>query len=271
MFGKLLRVFKTVRGQFKQPLHIEFNLTDFCNLNCKGCTHYSPLAPAEFVSPAGLEEAMRIVGGIKGAGKLREVFLLGGEPLLYPDVKRAVELARQYFPHAAVKLFTNGLLLGKMDGEFWEACRNAGCVIALTRYPLKVDYDRIEALCHDRGVEVEVFGDRGMDNSFFKFPLDPAKGQNGRLAHFRCYSYGCLTVDGGKVFPCSQSACVGHLNRRFGTDFRWEKGDYIDLKDLKSVRQLRRLRNRPVPFCSYCKPLEVVAYGASRRAATEWL
>lgn len=271
MFGKFLRVFKTLKGKFKSPLHIEFNLSDYCNLNCKGCTHYSPLAPAKFISLGELEEAMSLVGGIRGADKIKEVFLLGGEPLLYPDIIRAITFARKYFPLAEVKLFTNGLLLGKMDEEFWETCRRERCVIALTRYPLKVDYDRIEAECGERGVEVEVFGDRGMDNSFFKFPLDPKKEQNGRLAHFRCYSYGCLTIDGGKVFPCSQSACVGHLNRRFATDFRWEKGDYIDLKDLKSVRQLQRLRNRPVPFCSYCKPLEVVSYGASRRNSSEWL
>lgn len=271
MLSRLRRVFTSLRNKHRAPLHIEFNLSDYCNLNCKGCSHYSPIAPAEFYPFDSLEADMRHISSIRGVEKIKEVFIIGGEPLLYPRLVEVISMARRFFPHAKLKLFTNGLLLPKMTDEFWQTCRSTQCIIALTRYPVKFDYDAIERLVGERGVELQVFGDRGMENSFFKMPLDPEKRQNGLVSFLRCFSYGCITIDGGRIFPCSQSACVGHLNRRFGTDFKWEKGDYIDVKDLKSVSQLNRLRRRPVPFCRYCRPLEVVSYGPSRRSSSEWI
>lgn len=271
MFGKIRQAIKTIKVKRQTPLHIEFNLTDFCNFNCKGCSHYSPVAEEEYEELHSLERSMQLISGAKDAEKIESVFLIGGETLLYPRLKEAMRLARKYFPWAKVSIFTNGLLIPKMDEEFWETCRREKCTMAVTRYPIKFDYDRAEALCREKGVEVEVFGDRNEKDSFFKLPLDPEKGQNKWLSHFRCCAFGCVTVDHGKIFPCSQSACVGHLNKRFGTDFKWEKGDYIRVEDLKDTGEILRLRNRPVPFCKYCRHWEPVKHGPSRRELSEWV
>lgn len=268
---RLYRAIKTVRKKHHAPLHIEFNLTDYCNLNCKGCSHYSPIAPAEYQGLAELQRSMRCISQAKNADIIEGIYLIGGETLLYPDLIEAMKLGRKYFPKAKISIFTNGLLIPKMSNEFWEVCRETGSVMAITRYPIKFDYDKAEALCKDHGVAVEIFGDRSEDNSFFRLPLDPEKKQNGRFNHFRCISFGCVTVDDGKIFPCSQSACVKHLNRKFGTDFKWEEGDYIKVEDLKDVKEIDRLRKHPVPFCNYCKRHEVVAHGPSRRHPSEWI
>lgn len=271
MIKKLKRAFRTIRERRAKPLHVEFNLTDHCNLNCKGCSHFSPLAPAEYQPLEELETSMEFVSRAEGAEKIEGVYLIGGETLLYPRLKEAMGLARKYFPGAKISIFTNGILIPKMDGEFWEVCRQTGSVIAVTRYPLRFDYERAETICRDKGIGVEVFGDRGVEDTFFRLPLDSRKRQRGWLSHFRCGSFGCITIDNGKIFPCPQAACVGHLNRRFGTDFRWEPGDYIAVEDLKDVKELMRLRNRPVPFCKYCLRWEPTKYGPSKRAAEEWI
>lgn len=271
MIKKLKQAIETVRVKSRKPLHIEFNVTDYCNLNCKCCSHYSPLATEEYQSLQDLESDMRHISGIRNVELIEGVYLIGGETLLYPQLKEAMLLARKYFPKAKLSIFTNGLLIPKMDKEFWDICRNTNSVIALTRYPVKFDYDRVEQICRDEGVEIEVFDDRGNDNSFFRFPLDPEKKQNGRLAHFKCISFGCVTIDHGRVFPCSQAACVGHLNKKFGTDFRWEKGDYINVKDLTDASQIKALRSRPIPFCSYCAPKETVTHSPSKREKGEWV
>lgn len=271
MIGKIQRALATIQEKRHKPLHIEFNLTDFCNLNCKGCSHYSPLAPAEFEPLGELEHSMKRISEIKDSDKIEEVYLIGGETLLYPQLPEAIKLARKYFPLAKISIFTNGILIPKMNDEFWETCRSENCVISITRYPVKFDYDAVAALCKEKGVECEVFGDRGEDNSFFKLPLDPQKKQNGRIAHFKCISFGCITVDHGKIFPCPQSACVGHLNKKFGTEFKWENGDYINVDEIRDVKELYDLRNKPVPFCKYCCQVKPVAYGPSKREVSEWL
>lgn len=270
MMKRIGRAIKTAWRRRTLPLHIEFNLTDHCNLNCKGCSHYSPLAPAEFEPLKSLENSMKHISSAKNARKIKGVYLIGGETLLYPHLKEAIKMAAKYFPWCKISIFTNGLLIPKMDEEFWRLCRETGCVIAVTRYPVKFDYDKVEAICRENGVKVEVFGDRSLADSFFKLPLDPEKRQNGRISHFKCFSFGCITVDNGKIFPCSQAACIRHLNNRFGTDFRWEEGDFIPVEELRDARRLLTLRGRPVPFCNYCRKPETTKYGPSKRTVSEW-
>lgn len=271
MLERIKRAIKTVKVKRGAPLHIEFNLTDFCNLNCVSCSHYSPLAEEKYEGLDVLERDMAHLSGLKNARLIEGVYLIGGETLLYPRLTEAMRMARKYFGWAKISIFTNGLLIPKMSEEFWDTCRETDCVIALTRYPIKYDYDRVEAIVRDKGVALEVFGDRGEDNSFFRFPLDPAKKQRGLISHFKCFSFGCITIEYGKIFPCPQSACVGHLNRKFGTEFKWEKGDYLEVSSLTDARQLLKFRNRPVPFCGYCKHHEVITHRPSRRAASEWI
>lgn len=270
MLTRIRRAWQTVKDKRSQPLHIEFNVTDYCNLNCKGCSHYSPVAQEVYEPLHQLEADMKHISRVKNSELIEGVYLIGGETLLYPWLTDAMKLARMYFPSKKISVFTNGILLPRMSEEFWDTCREMDCTIALTRYPLKLDYDRLEEECRRRGVKVEVFGDRGTQGSFFKLPLDPSKRQKGWVSHFRCIAFGCITVDNGKIFPCSQSACVGHLNKRFGTSFKWEKGDYIEVKDLNDAKQILKLRNRPVPFCKYCKHQTVTDYGPSKRTVDEW-
>lgn len=271
LLRKATDALKTVKYRLGRPLHIEFNLTDFCNLNCKGCSHYSPIAPAEFEPLRQLENSMAKIAGAKNVSLIKEVYLIGGETLLYPDIEEAIRLARKYFPATKISIFTNGLLIPKMSESFWQLCRENNIVMALTRYPVKFDYDKVERICREKGVEVSVFGDRSLKDSFFKLPLDPKKRQNPWMSHFRCCSFGCITVDNGRIFPCSQSACVRHLNNRFGLDFKWEEGDYIEVDRLKDVKEIRRMTRRPVPFCGYCRHQTFTDYGPSRRVKEEWM
>lgn len=107
---------------------------------------------------------------------------------------------------------------------------------------------------------------------FFRFSLDPQKRQNGRLSHFKCFNRGCISVVGDKVYPCSISACVGHLNGACGTKFEHRPGDWLDVADISDIRQIKQLRDKPVPFCGYCRPNPTVTdYGPSRRHKSEWV
>ncbi len=271
IFKKIRNFIASVQAHRREPLRLEFVLSDYCNLNCKGCTHYSPLAVKEFESVEQLERAASHLGKAVGAG-LDVVYLIGGETLLYPHLPEAMGLMRRHFPTTRIQLFTNGILLPKMTDEFWVSARDNGVELAITRYPIAFDYEAAEALCRAKGVSYEVFGDRGEDGAFLRFALDPDKKQNGRVSHFKCFNRGCISVVGDKIYPCSISACVGHLNKACGTRFEHQSGDWIDVSSVRDVSQLKRLRDRPVPFCSYCKSNPTVTrYGASKREKSEWV
>lgn len=253
------------------PLRLEFVVTDYCNLNCKGCTHYSSLAPKAFADIDLLKRNMAHLASVCG-NKLASAYLIGGETLLYPYLIEAMEAMRSSFPEQRLYIFTNGIALPKMPEEFWVAAAKLQFIIAITRYPIKFDYDAVIELCHSHGAKTEIFGDRSLKDSFFKFRLDPKKSQNPRISHFKCYNRGCLSIIGTRLYPCSISGCVDHLNRACGTDFRHKQGDFLEIDSITSVKQIIGLRNRPVPFCGYCVlPPDTVAYGPSRRRAEEWI
>ncbi|MCM1452527.1 MAG: radical SAM protein [Clostridium sp.] len=253
------------------PLRLEFVVTDYCNLNCKGCTHYSSLAAKEFADISLLKHNMRHLSAICSS-KLKSAYLIGGETLLYPHLIEAMEAMRKCFPSQCLYVFTNGLALPRMSDDFWEAASRLDFTIAITRYPIKFDYDAVIELCKRRGAKAEVFGDRSLAESFFKFRLDPEKAQNPRVSHFKCYNRGCLSIIGARLYPCSISGCVSHLNKACGTDFQHLPGDFIEIDSITSIKQIMRLRDKPVPFCGYCVlPPQEVAYGPSKRVADEWI
>ena len=159
-----------------------------------------------------------------------------------------------------------------MDKVFWNTCRSCNINIAITRYPIKFDYDAAIRRCESENVKYSVFGDRSLSNSFFRFGLDETKSQNKYISHFKCYNRGCISIVGDKIFPCSISACINHLNNKFGTSFKHEKSDFIYVKDVKHITQIKSLRDRPVPFCRYCVlPPVIVEYGPSKREKSEWI
>jgi molybdenum cofactor biosynthesis enzyme MoaA len=44
--------------------------------------------------------------------------LLGGEPLLHPDITKFIKYAKRYFPETLIGIGTNGILLPKMKNKF---------------------------------------------------------------------------------------------------------------------------------------------------------
>ena len=270
IFKKISTAWRLAQEHRQMPLHVEFYLTDGCNLNCKGCTHFSPVAPMEFEPIETLAQSMRHLGKTCGE-QLPAVYLIGGEPLLYPQLAQACALARECFPHAEISLFTNGLLIPRLNDEVWKSLHDNNILISITRYPIAFDYDQAAQICLQHEVAVNEFADRGEANEYFRFPLDQSKSQNAWISHFRCFQYGCLGIHSGKIFPCSTSACAHRLNAAFGTDFKHELGDYMLVSEVKSVADLLRFRQRTVPFCGYCKRYELSDYGPSKREKSEWI
>ncbi len=51
---------------------------------------------------------------------IEQMYLLGGEPLLHPEVEAFVREARRIFPATRLSLMTNGILVTRMPESFWE-------------------------------------------------------------------------------------------------------------------------------------------------------
>lgn len=101
--------------------YLEFHLTDHCNLNCKGCAHYSPMASDHYADLYQLEKDLQRLAQL--FRNIRLIRLMGGEPLLHPDVDRFIRTTRSAFPKSRIGIVTNGILLPQASQAFWDACR----------------------------------------------------------------------------------------------------------------------------------------------------
>ncbi|HEY3952561.1 MAG TPA: hypothetical protein VGM53_04240, partial [Streptosporangiaceae bacterium] len=68
------------------------NVTEHCNLRCRSCAHLSPVLPKHFVDPGSLCSDLT---ALSKSYRVNVLKILGGEPLLHPDLPEVLLAARE--------------------------------------------------------------------------------------------------------------------------------------------------------------------------------
>lgn len=96
---------------------IDYHVADACNLSCEFCTHYSNFrGPANFKTVEQCEGEWAALARRVNVAKFN---IIGGEPLLNPEIVDIVLLAFRTWPRATICLYSNGLLLKNHPGLRW--------------------------------------------------------------------------------------------------------------------------------------------------------
>ena len=262
------------RALFRRPRlwHVEFHLCDHCNLNCKSCGHFCSIAPEYFLP---LDEFCRDARALAANFRqIEEVYLLGGEPLLHPDLPAFIYAARELLPARRLVVLSNGVLAGKMGDKFWEALRATDATLLITAYPLKLARDRIEARANAHGARVE--WTETIDR-FFLAPLVESGDRDPYESYCACQGYSaCPIVRGGALYRCGAAAYADYLRATFGLKgFQLEPEDRLALDTAPTRAQSWRLLNRllaPAPFCRFCdfSRFHYFDWGRTKRRLSEW-
>ncbi len=229
---------------------VEYHLVDSCNLNCAGCSHYSSLIDDKKI--VQLEFIIKDLTLLKNkvGDKLRWLRLLGGEPLLHPDIKECLKRIRELFPNTQISMVTNGILLKSMDQEFYDICLDCKIEIAITDYKIIKNLRSIMIGMRKSGIKTNYYG-------------------NSRIWHYqhirlteeridcltKCiYKNTCNNYRGGKIYLCPHIAYIEYFNKYFNKDIKLDESDYIDLNDVKNFDELIEKLNDTKPnFCyQYC-------------------
>jgi hypothetical protein len=252
--------------------YLELHLAEHCNLSCRRCGHFSPLAPASFAEPDRVERDLeRLAQHFENIGTLR---LMGGEPLLHPTPQRFATIARRVFPNTNLRLVTNGLLLKKMPDAFWDDCRRARLVLDVSVYPLlEKSLPDVLRLCAEREVAVATT----RTNSFFSW-VNPRGDSEPTEAFAYCRKhYDCPLLHDSRLYVCSMPTTIGYYNRHFDRAIPSDDGIDIFAPDIDGATILARLET-PIATCRFCSchyvthPWEsspVRAHDASDVAAVE--
>jgi hypothetical protein len=270
------RAVRKVIRRRRHRLIFQVMVTDHCNLNCVGCNVFSPVADKAFLDLEAYTVDLKRIRAMFGSDC--EVILLGGEPLLHPDLIDFLHRTSQIMEKADISILTNGMLISKQSEVFWDAVKAERVTIQVTKYPIKVAYDAIEAECKARGVDFRYHDGYEPKSTFIMQAINPQGTSDAASNYRRCTVRLCTSLRDGRMFPCIVAANIHNFNKYFGYDIPVVEDDYVDLaKGGRASRALRQLydRKEPLPMCRYCdidtKLSSGVPYARSSKDISEWV
>jgi hypothetical protein len=110
------RCFSIADGRIAPPYSCEINAVDHCNIACMDCNHASPGAGKAIASPSAVLKDLSLLSRHYKSYALKVV---GGEPLLHPDLLSLLRAVRESNICEYISLVTNGTLLGQMADDIW--------------------------------------------------------------------------------------------------------------------------------------------------------
>lgn len=246
--------------------YLELHLTDHCNLNCKGCGHFSPIASPYYADIVQYERDMKRLSRL--FYNIRTIRLMGGEPLLHPDAACFIAVTRNSFPSAGIRLVTNGILLKAVPENFWTTCRDTHTAIDLTVYPsLRSRLKDLRSLCESKGVSLNP--SEVVDLFHARMNLRGSSDERDSFSACRSIFY-CPFLQNGRLYHCGLPALIHHFNERFNYRIPADAG--IDIHSrFKSGRKILQLLERPIVNCKYCSSdIAQFAWTQSSKRPEEW-
>lgn len=228
-------------------------LAEHCNLRCRGCDHFAPLAEETF---ADIDEFERDFARLSELlkGEALKIGLMGGEPLLHPRAKDFLYIARKYFPNTRIRIVSNGLLLLKQEANFWKSCNVNNIIIEITKYPINLDFNQMKTIADRFGVTLEFYDNTGtVQKTSHYVPLDPEGKQDARKNFRKCFHANfTIFLRKGKLFTCTVVPNIGHFNKYFNMNLATSASDSIDIYKAQSAQEIFEFLSKPIPFCRYC-------------------
>ena len=258
------------RNKRRKNFSFQVHIVDSCNLNCVGCSTFAPLCNNSFIDVSSFERDIKRIAML---GQIENMVLIGGEPLLHPNIIDIIKISREYVKTGELLILTNGVLLLKQSLEFWESCKANRIKIGVTPYPIKLDYEQIIETTEKYSIDLKYYnvGEKGF---FVKIPLNIERKSNIVKTFNKCSSSPCVTLRDGKMYSCYRPSLVSFFNSCFGQDFKVSEKDYIDVHSATSKDEILDFVCKPTPFCRYCDVDNMkfgIPWGISKKEIGEWV
>ena len=257
--------------------HIEIPIVYHCNLNCAYCNHFSPLAPEYFMPIDVFErDILRLRQLTKG--KIEEIVLLGGEPLLHPDIDKLIDITRLNFPKTEISIYTNGLTLTNKNDIFWKKISESNTHILISNYILNEDIlnlNQIDGLFRKFNINYAVFS----KNMFNMINLSKNKIDNCDYKYLSCERMlNSALLDNGILYSC----CIAQgIQKFFNKKFPkyaipFAQDDTLDIHKVSSLQEILDFLKKPKTYCAYCHYQDntflpnAKKWKLSKRELSEW-
>ncbi len=265
-FPILIRLKYIIRAIFLGTTleYLEINIVDHCNLKCNGCTHFSNISEPNFVDARILHFHLNRLNKI--FGKINKVRILGGEPLLHPDIINILNYSRKSLPYSKLELVTNGLLLDKMSEDFFQTLYKNNISMEVTNYPpiqskTKQLQEKLSSFKINYSITPMVIN--------FTANLNPNGTSDQEETFKNCRHTYCKILRNDYIYICPISAYIDKYNKYFNKNIPVPKGINIYSN---SAKQILEYLNKSEQTCKYCTNLSnYITWGCSNNPKeTDW-
>jgi len=249
-------------------------LAEHCNLKCCGCDHFAPIAEQAFADIGVFENDFARLSELLN-GEAVTIGLMGGEPLLHPQVRDFLYIARKYFPKTRIRVVSNGVLLLKQKDDFWKACRENNIILEVTKYPINLKFDEMKKIASSFGVTMKFRDNTGeIQKTSYHIPLDVEGRQDAQRNFMQCFhANNTIFLNKGRLYTCTVAANIGHFNKYFNMDLPISARDSIDIYKAQIAQDIFEFLSKPIPFCRYCyvdKRTFGISWKRSHKDIKEW-
>lgn len=253
--------------------HLEIQVVEHCNLNCASCTHFSPLAEPSFINKEAFFLQLKKVEPLF-RGNCKSLKIMGGEPLLHPEINVLLGLARQAMPNTKLTLQTNGILLSTITDDFWIACHDNNVLVRVTRYPVKLNTEIINSKALKWNVDLKYHPSDGTIKSFNLYPLNLTGDGIPKENYSNCkMKQRYVLIKDGRLYSCPIAGNAEHFSRAFNKKLICGDKDSIAIDAIHSFEEYVDFATKEIEFCRFCMPTQYrrdVGWRYSKKKISEW-
>lgn len=235
--------------------YIEYHVSDFCNLKCKRCGHFSNL-----VTEKKFPDITEFGNTLE---KLRQKFrnikifrLMGGEPFVNPNLRLFIYKVKDFFPYADIRIVSNGLIIPQIEQQTIKSIKECGATIDISQYlPTRNMIEEILQFTWDNNLKIQV-GEK--ITRFFK-SIGAGISEDYERIYSNCISRKCYFLRGESLYACP-AVILPFENKEF-LKIDINKDDIIHnsfnlISGNEDGWDILKVFLSPFTFCKYCTDIE---------------
>lgn len=269
-------------------MEVSYHITELCNLNCNSCWHFIPISTIkDHYTFDKIMYEMDLLS--KHENIINRFNIMGGEPLIHPDIIPIIYYVRKSLPNTKIGISTNGVNHAIFENKrFIEALKHNNIEIRITQYPYNdktsVDnYYRIYEILNENNIKYEIVS---IIDKNYKFLIQPFRKNitNDINLNKWCKTFHyCTMYRDNKLWICHVAAYVDFIQRRF-PDADWIKSDensFIDISKECTDEEILNSMSKLALVCEHCvelhrgwnsnDPSEITNWKPSTCSKDEWI
>lgn len=231
--------------------YLEYDIVSYCNLNCGGCSHFCNIDESKTIVTK--EEYEKDLKRLQQFVNKIDIFrIMGGEPLLNPELSQIIRITFKYFKDSQIVLVTNALLFNKNMNELYNILKEYNVLVNISLYKEnKEKLLEVIKILKERKINYFVEGSL----NYFNKKILISKNEDVLDSYNNCSMKKCHNLSKGYLNICPIANYISRLNRRFNLNYPITSLN-IHAQDL-TIKKLETFLNNYNDMCNYCSKYPV--------------